>query len=89
VIDLPPGAIARLEVPALLSVHTVAQLLDISPRTVRRRVDEGSLPAVRDGSRMVIRADELRDYVDRLERIGVPPGRSRRDRPRVRYDSLR
>ena len=76
--DPPPDTIATLKVPALLSVRTVAQLLDVSPRTVRRRIDEGSLPAVRDHDRTMIRADDLRDYIDRLDRIGQPHGQRRR-----------
>jgi len=86
--DPPPDTIARLEVPALLSVRTASQLLDLSPRTIRRRIDEGELPAVREHDRTMIRADELRDYIDRLDRIGQRPGQ-RRPRPRRRYDFLR
>ena len=89
-IDLPPDTIARLEVPALLSVATVAQLLDLSSRTVRRRIADGSLPAVREHDRTMIRADELRGYIDRLERLGERPGRQGRARVRQsRYDFLR
>ena len=88
--DPPADTVARLEVPALLSVSTAAQLLDVSPRTIRRRIDDGTLPAVRDHDRTMIRADELRDYIDRLERVGQPPGRRRRGAARsVTYDSLR
>jgi excisionase family DNA binding protein len=79
--DPPAGTIARLEVPALLTVRTAAQLLDVSPRTIRRRIDDGELPAVREHDRTMIRADELRDYIDRLQRIGRPPGRRRPPRP--------
>jgi excisionase family DNA binding protein len=89
-IDLPPDTAARLEVPALLSVQTTARILDVSPRTIRRRIAEGVLPAVREHDRTMIRADELRDYVDRLERVGQTPGRRPRDRQRpVRFDFLR
>lgn len=86
--DPPADVAAIVKVPALLSVRTTAQLLDVSPRTIRRRIDEGALPAVREHDRTMIRADELRDYIDRLERIGQPPGRRRRQ-PAVSYDSLR
>jgi excisionase family DNA binding protein len=72
--DPPPDTVARLEVPALFSVRTTAQLLDLPPRTIRRRIDDGELPAVREHDRTMIRADELRDYFDRLERIGRTPG---------------
>lgn len=87
---IPSDTAAVLTVPALLSVATVAQLLDVSTRTVRRRIAEGELPAVREHDRTVIRADELRDYIDRLERLGERPGRQSRTRVRrARYDFLR
>ena len=73
----PDDTTAVVTVPALLSVATVARLLDCSPRTVRRRIAEGSLPAVLDHGRVVIRADELRAYIDRLERVGAPGPRIR------------
>jgi excisionase family DNA binding protein len=60
--DLP----AIVSVPALLSVATVARLLDCSPRTVRRRIAEGELEARIDHGRVVIRGDDLRAYVDAL-----------------------
>jgi excisionase family DNA binding protein len=91
VTDPPPGTIARLEVPALLSVRTVAALLDVSTRTLRRRIADGTLPAVREHDRVMVRADELRDYVEQLERVGQRPGRRRQARPRARseFDFLR
>ena len=85
----PSDTSAVLMVPALLSVRTVGQLLDCSPRTVRRRIAEGSLPAVVDHGRILVRADELRQYVDRLQRVGQPP-RDRRPRTAAagRFDFL-
>jgi excisionase family DNA binding protein len=80
-VDPPRDSIALVKVPALLSVRTAAQLLDVSPRTIRRRIDDGSLPAVREHDRTMLRADELRDYIDQLERIGRRPGRRARSRP--------
>ena len=68
---------AVLAVPALLRVITVAQLLDCSPRTVRRRIDDGFLPAVIECGRLMVRGDELRQYVDGLARPGSSGGRSR------------
>jgi excisionase family DNA binding protein len=84
--DPPPDAVALVKVPALLSVRTVGELLDVSTRTVRRRIDEGALPAVREHDRIMVRADELRAYVDRLERVGQRAGRRSRDRPRPSDD---
>ena len=83
--ELEPAAVLR--VPALLSVATTARLLDCSPRTVRRRIAEGSLPALVDHGRTLVRADELREYIDRLQRVGPhPPQRRHRAR---RYEFLR
>ena len=83
--ELEPAAVLR--VPALLSVATTARLLDCSPRTVRRRIAEGSLPALVDHGRTRVRADELREYIDRLQRVGPHPPQPRR-RAR-RYEFLR
>lgn len=69
---------AVLTVPRLLSVAAVGELLSLSPRTVRRRIAEGELPAVVDHGRVLVRADELRAYIDQLERVGARPGRARR-----------
>jgi len=81
---------ALVAVPALLSVATVARLLDCSPRTVRRRIAKGSLPAVCDHGRVMVRGDELRAYVDGLERPGGRPVQRARSRPTTgRYDFLR
>ena len=88
--SVPPDTPAIVAVPALLSVATVAGLLDVSARTVRRRIAEGALPAVVDHGRVLVRADELRAYIDRLERVGARPGRARRAAPAGRtYDFLR
>jgi excisionase family DNA binding protein len=82
--------VAVLQVPALLSVATTARLLDCSPRTVRRRIAERSLPAVVDHGRVMVRADELREYIDALDRPGGVSARRRRSREaRGRFDFLR
>jgi len=87
-IETPPDTVAGLWVPTLLSVRTVAGILDVSPDTVRRRIAEGSLPALRDAGRVVVRADELNSYITGLERIGQRPGRAPRTRTRHRFDFL-
>jgi excisionase family DNA binding protein len=66
---------AVLKVPALLSVASTARLLDCSPRTVRRRIAAGELPAVLDHGRLMVRGDELAAYINRLERPGSRPRR--------------
>src|SRR5207248_11429766 len=60
-------AVAMVRVPVLLSA---ARLLDCSPRTVRRRIAERVLPAVVEHGRVMVRGDELRAYIDGLERVG-------------------
>ena len=79
---------AIVTVPALLSVATVATLLDCSPRTVRRRIAEGHLPAVDDHGRLVVRGDDLRTYIDSLERVGGTAPRRRPSRT-TSYNFLR
>jgi hypothetical protein len=86
---VPSDASAVLAVPALLSIATVSRLLDYSPRTVRRRIADGLLRAVIEGGRVMVRADDLRTYIDGLERVGPAPGRRRTRRSEVRFDWLR
>jgi hypothetical protein len=81
--------VAVLEVPVLLPVATVATVLACSPRTVRRRIADGSLPAVVEHDRLMVRGDELRDYVLRLGRPGTLPPRSRSRQTTAGYDFLR
>lgn len=75
------------EEPVLLSVARAGELLGCSVRTVRRRIADGSLPAVLEAERVMIRGDELRAYVDGLERFGPAPGTRRTRAPRsARHD---
>lgn len=83
--DLP----AVVAVPRLLSVATAAEVLGCSQRTLRRRIASGELVARVDHGRIVIRGDELREYVDRLERLGSSAAPRRRARPARTYDFLR
>jgi len=83
--DLP----AIVSVPALLSVASVARLLDCSPRTVRRRIAERELPAVLDHGRLMVRGDALRAYIDALEGVGGRPQRARVRPPAAAFDFLR
>lgn len=80
--------VAVVTVPMLLSVATAAEVLACSPRTVRRRIASGSLPAVVEHDRIMVRADELRDYIQRLDRPGASP-RSRSRRTSRDYGFLR
>ncbi len=63
-------------------------MLGCSSRTVRRRIAERSLPAVIEHGRTMIRADELRAYINGLERVGAAPTR-RRSQPGRSFDFLR
>jgi hypothetical protein len=65
----------------LLSVASVARLLECSPRTIRRRISDGLLDAVIEGDRLMVRGDELRAYVEGLRRPGSAV-RARRPRPK-------
>ena len=89
--SVPADTPAVVSVPALLSVAQTGQILGCSTRTVRRRIADGSLPAVLEHDRTMIRADELRAYIDALARIGPAPGHRRTRAPARRrdYDFLR
>jgi hypothetical protein len=67
--------IAEVRVPRLLSIAKVAEIVGRSPKTVRRRIDDGSLPAVVEHGQIMVRGDELRAYIDGLQR---PRGEARR-----------
>jgi excisionase family DNA binding protein len=87
-VTTPDEHAAMLTVPALLSVATVAAVLDCSTRTVRRRIHNGQLPAVIEGERTMIRGDDLAAYINNLTRPTDNPNR-RQPRPRARaYDFL-
>lgn len=68
---------AVLTVPRLLSVSAAARVLGVSPKTVRRRIAAGELPAVLENGRLKVRGDDLRAYIDGLERAGGHPSRRR------------
>ena len=70
--------IAEVRVPRLLSIATVAEIVGRSPKTVRR-IDDGSLPAVVEHGQLMVRGDDLRAYIDGLQRPRNE--RSRRRRP--------
>src|SRR3954469_7607426 len=71
--------IVEVRVPRLLSIATVAEIVGRSPKTVRRRIDDGSLPAVVEHGQLMVRGDDLRAYIDGLQRPrGECPRRGRR-----------
>ena len=71
--------VATVRVPRLLAIATVAEIVGRSPKTVRRRISDGSLPAVVENGQLMVRGDELRAYIDGLQRPrGERPRRRRR-----------
>jgi excisionase family DNA binding protein len=77
------------EGPRLLTLDAAALVLGCSLKTVRRRIADGSLQAVRDHDRTKVRSDDLQAYIDNLARAGGSgqPRRRARRTPRT-YVSL-
>ena len=67
VVVLPSVQDANDELVATASIGDVAATLGVSARTVRRRIAEGALPAVRVGRALRVRWDDLAEYAE-----GVP-----------------
>ncbi len=65
--------------PVLMSISQAAEVLGRSPKTVRRRIDQGALPAVIENGRMMVRGDELLAYIEGLQRPAAISGRRRRN----------
>lgn len=82
---------AALVVPQLLTIAQVGVVLGCSPDTVRRRIADGSLPGVVEHGRTKVRGDDLRAYVDALERVGPASGvrRTRAPKSRASFGFLR
>ena len=54
---------------ALLAPDAAAEVLGVSARTLRRRVADGDIPAIRLGPRTIrFDPDDLADYIERLRR---------------------
>lgn len=47
----------------LLTIKQTALILTVSIKTVRRRIDDGKLPVVRDGRVVRVRPSDLRAYI--------------------------
>jgi excisionase family DNA binding protein len=54
---------ASKEFTPLLTVSDVAKILNVSTKTVHRRIKEGKLPAIRDGDLIRVRRDDLEAYI--------------------------
>jgi len=48
---------------SLLTIEEAADLLKVSTKTMRRRIDDGSIRAVRHGRFIRVRADDLNAYL--------------------------
>ena len=56
---------------AYLDIPAVAAVLDVSTHTVRRRIADGTIPAVRLGRLIRVPADALADVGRRIPSAGV------------------
>ena len=50
--------------PHLVPLRDVANAIGLSTRTLRRRVEDGSLPAVRIKNRLYVKPEEVRAFVE-------------------------
>jgi len=53
-------------VSQLVSLKTGAEMVGVNPRTLRRRIADGSLPAYRVGRLVKIKPDDLLSLVRRI-----------------------
>jgi excisionase family DNA binding protein len=53
------------ERPILMSIRRSAQVTDLSPSYIRKRIDEGDLKATRIGRRVLIKTDDLLAWINR------------------------
>lgn len=53
--------------PIALSVRAVAKGISLSASTVRRLIDQGELPAVRIGHRVLVLQADLDTFIERLK----------------------
>jgi len=49
--------------PRLLRLQEASDTLGISPKTLRRRIDEGQLPVIRDGRILRVHPRDLERYI--------------------------
>lgn len=56
----------------LVSINQAARLVDVSPRTIRRRIADGSLNAYRFGPRVIrVDLDDVESLLKRIPAAGV------------------
>jgi excisionase family DNA binding protein len=84
IIEPEPTDAAEVE---LLSVAKVAKIIGRSTRTVHRRIETGELRAFKDHGQWLVRADDLRAYIEQLEqREQTSPRPRRAQRRRAQAD---
>lgn len=54
--------------PMLYSVASAATALSVAARTIRNYIDQGNIPALRVGARVLIRREDLEAFIDSLPR---------------------
>lgn len=54
---------AKNTVEDLIPIEEVPKILNMSMRTLRRRIKNGDLPVVRDGKILSVTPDDIRAYV--------------------------
>ncbi len=59
----------------LVSIDQAARLVDVSPRTIRRRIADGSLTGYRFGPRVIrVDLDEVESLLTRIPAAGMEQG---------------
>jgi excisionase family DNA binding protein len=53
----------KADLEPLLTIKEAASALNESAKTVRRRIDAGDLPVIRDGRNIRIAPDDIRSYI--------------------------
>lgn len=88
---VPNGEVcAVVTVPVLLSLEAAGKVLGgRSARTVRRRIDDGLLPAVIEHGQTMVRGDALLAYIEALQPFeGCSPERQQHRSGTGRFDFL-
>lgn len=61
----PVAFLRRRDLPTLVPIREAASSIGVSARTLRRRIEDGSLLAHRIRGRLYVRPEELRAFVER------------------------
>jgi len=62
-----PGARSAVK-PLAVNIREAAEMIGVSPQTVQREIDRGSLRALKVGRQWRVRLSELNAYLERQER---------------------